>query len=178
MVVVQRGDVIDTLTGGGLSDTYFTIGPDYSSQPLSVHGGLSYRGRLQFDVSAVPTGSIVNYVRLTLTRNPAAEQRSTSGIDSASVYDAYGPGDDDISPTSTLMAPLADTSDVMVAEGSTTRGTLLLAVQKWIRYPDQNHGLVLTKIAETSELDQLMFYGGDAEPGLRPKLEIYYTTQP
>jgi hypothetical protein len=177
-LIVQRQDGLDTLEGLALQDTYIAEGPDYSTQPLSVHGGLSYRGRLTFDISAIPKGSIVNFVRLTLTRNPAGEFRNSFGTDSLIVYEALSDDEDLTSVSGTLMKATDETKDVFVAEGTISTATMILAVQRWVNNPASNHGLIIAKLAETSDLHELNFFGGTADKDKAPKLEVFYTTKP
>ncbi len=177
MLVVRIDGELDTLYGASLRDTYFARFPDYSAQPLAVHGGLSNRGRLKFDISGIPTGSIVNYVRLILTRNHTNEQRNSLGLDSILVFEAYDDTKDTMATTGSLSF-LGDNNDIMYAEGGTSKAAILLAVQKWVNNPGSNRGFILTKYDESSDFDQLIFYGSDAEPEKRPRIEIYYTTKP
>jgi hypothetical protein len=176
--IVQRGDIVDTLLGRDLRDTYVTQGPDYSAQPLSVHGGLSNRGRIKFDLSGIPDGSIVSYVKLTLTRDSTQEMRSNLGLNAVQVFEALSTEKDSTSGSSALCQPTSDTAHVFVAEGTVDGGTLLLAVQRWVASPSFNRGFIITKLAESSDLDQIIFHGASADPDKRPRLEVYYTTKP
>jgi hypothetical protein len=175
--------LIITMNLGGAKDTTFygdsqedaavtraSIAP---TTEIGLHGGLAWRSRLTFDVSAIPRNSVINGVSLYLTKNTANTRINFRGIDSVIVYRLMDSRNDSLAATYASTRP-ADSTGVCVADGY----PMIAAVQTWLNDPSSNHGLLLVKYAEVSDLDYVEYYGPSAEPALRPRLVITYTERP
>ena len=156
-----------------LEDTFIAKGPQLPPTGLAVHGGLSYRGKVRFDVSAVPRGCIVNQATLTLTIDPTATRKQFRTADSLVVYElkdsaAFALGD------VSMVTQKADTANRLTAKSF----ALTQIVQRWVNHPEMNHGLALLKLNEASDLDLIGLFGAEATPERRPRLTILYTKKP
>lgn len=172
-IVVEHQGILDTIEGGALEDTYVATGPTMESgSGMMLHGGLAYRGKLNIDVSAIPPKSIINNVKLYLTRDSLKTFKNYRGIDTILVYVSTN-DETNTFPASGVMTRKGAHANEFIAEG----GLLTAAVQDWIA-GKKNNGFIFIRLAEVSDLDQMWFYGVDAPPDKRPRLEITYTTEP
>jgi hypothetical protein len=173
-IVMEQNGKLDTIHGAAPENTYVATGP--AVQPgtmMAVHGGLAHRGFLRFDVSGVPTGCIVNHASVTLTRDPSRTIVQYRGIDSVYAYFALDSTTHTFGTALLLGRGSSANPDEFVLQGS----LLTQAVQSW-SLGKPNNGFILVKAGETSDLDQIAFYGADAPVGLRPRIVITYTLKP
>ncbi len=170
MSLNEGGDT--TIYGSTLEDTYVVTGPGPSAAGLAVHGGLAWRGRIAFDLSAIPAGSIVNSAVLTLTADPSLRRDHTRGIDSVWVYQLLDETEKKLGSERMLTTAMDS--------GRHNAGGLVVTrmVQRWVNRTQANYGFALVKIEESSDLDGIGFYAADAEAGLRPRLTVTYTKNP
>ncbi|MDH7515549.1 MAG: hypothetical protein QHI48_06730 [Bacteroidota bacterium] len=172
-IVMSLDGVNDTtFYASSLEDTFVAEGPKFSTASLTVHGGLSWRGGIRFDLSAVPRGSIVNAAALTFTVDPARRRDNIRGIDSLWVYARL----DTVQNTLGSERTLTRTADSgrFVAEGL----VITRMVQRWVNHPETNNGFALVKLEEGSDLDGIGFYDAAAPAWLKPRLVITYTLKP
>ena len=164
-----------TISASSIEDTYALMTNNPVPSGLVVAGGVSYRGNLTFDVSRIPAGSIVNNVALYLSLDEAACKRPYRGFDSVYVFESLS-GDKD-STAVYAVTTRRDDGGRLKAEGGPTL-PLVRAVQRWVNNPGVNHGLVLIKIDESSDLDYLAFHGPAAAEDKRPRLVVTYSQRP
>ncbi|MAT39291.1 MAG: hypothetical protein CL946_06780 [Ectothiorhodospiraceae bacterium] len=176
-VIIRDGEDLDTLFGTALRDTYLAKTQTIDETELTLQGGIGQRGKVWFDVSSIPPGSIVNQVRLYLHRDTLRDVRGNLGIDSVIVYESLNAEQDSIS-SSNLLAEAGDDPSIYFAQSSSSNRTITRAVQRWVNNPASNFGFTLIKLGETSDLDKIDFYDASADPALRPRLEVFYSTQP
>ena len=172
-IVVARDGLSDTtLVPVQIEDTFVAFGPAPVTTELAVHGGLSWRGSLAFDLSAIPPGCIVNSVSLRLTIDPSRTRENIRGIDSVRVYEL---SDSATRATGSEYAiSIPDSGRRIVTKGL----AMTRMVQRWVNHPERNRGFVLVKVEEAGDLDLLAFYGPGAAPELRPRLTVTYTRKP
>lgn len=164
----------DTVIAASLAeDTYIMKGPAVQSTSLEVHGGLAHRGRLRFDVSAIPPGSIVNHAALHLTIDRTRCKTHFRTMDSVLVFEVLDSAKDSLA-TAGVVTRNSGSPDALIAEGY----PLLAAVQRWVVSPERNLGVDLVKLAEISDIDLLAFFDRDAAPEKRPRLVVTYTKKP
>ena len=173
-IVLENNGKLDTIRGENLEDTYVTKGP-VSSEPqrLLLQGGTARRGRLFFNVDAIPSASIVNHVSLYLRMDKNISTEYYRGIDSLIVYSNLDSATNKLSSTGIVTRLDGTDPSLLIAEG----GVLLQAVQNWVNRKE-NNGLILVKAAEVSDLDRLAIYAADAPADQRPRLVVTYTSQP
>lgn len=173
-IILEQNGKLDTLYGQNLEDTYVTTGPLPSEQHrIIMQGGAPRRGRLFFDVSAIPPSSIVNHVALYLHMDKNLSTDYYRSIDSLIVFASL-----DSLKNTTSSSGIVTSIDANDPTMLSAQGTLLIqAVQTWVNRRS-NNGLILVKSAELSDLDRLAIYGGDAPADLRPRLVVTYTSQP
>jgi hypothetical protein len=175
-IVVDKSSVQDTIRPTTIEDTYLAVTHTPVPTGLVVAGGTTLRGALRFDVSRIPAGSIINHVSLRLTIDDAACRRTYTGIDSVYVFESLS-GEKDSTASYSIVTQKGD-SGRWVAEGGTTL-PLVRAVQHWVNDPLSNHGLILIKPEESSDLDRYVFFGADAiAPEKRPRLYVSYSQRP
>jgi hypothetical protein len=173
-IVMQTEFGLDTLRGGTLEDTYIVGGRDVTQdEGITVHGGIGARGKLHFDISAIPGANIVNYAKLYLTIDRSKSDGYYHGADSVIVYNVYEDGSEVLTGTGLLSHTDADNPDVLIAEGV----TLTRAVQNWVNGKG-NYGLLLSHVYEMSDINRLTFYGAEADSTRRPRLVVTYTSKP
>jgi hypothetical protein len=173
ILVMNFGGADTTIIPSSTEDTYIARILQPITASLAVHAGLAWRGKVTFDVSGVPAGSIVNGVQLYLTKDPSKCRTHYRGIESVTVYEIVSATIDSLS-SFYVTSRKGDTADVYVAEGS----YLVSAVQRWVNNPGTNHGFKILKTGEITDLDYVEFYGAEAPPEKRPRLVITYTQRP
>jgi hypothetical protein len=173
-IVIEQNGRLDTIAGQNLEDTYVAKRP-FTQHPgrIVVQGGSSVRGRLFFDVSAIPANSIINHVSLQFRIDRELSTKQYRGIDSLLVHINLDSARNTPSTNGIMTSQSVSDPTLLTAQGS----ILIQAVQNWVNRRG-NNGLLLIKAAELSDLDRLAVYSGDAEADLRPRLIVTYTTQP
>lgn len=139
-------------------------------QRIFTQAGIAYRSRLNFDVSHLPRGAVVNSAELLLHRDPT---RTT--------VNKFTP-----SPQPIVHALLSNDStdmDVISSAGSLKTGTantfsfdVRRQVQLWEN--GINYGLILRQptLNEFSTLDIYTFYSSETtDPALRPRILVKYS---
>jgi hypothetical protein len=180
--------VIARNVAGTVTDTtsYQTFGQDtfvgnidnLNSNPELIYAqsGVSYRGFLKFDFSAIPRGAIINSAELTLKLDPASSRLNKFLSDTA------------IAAHAVLSA--TDNSK-FEAQGSRGDGNwpaginfvfpdLRRQVQYWIRDAGRNNGLLFRTVnrSEFSSFDLFTFYNQTAQDlTKRPQFIVKYTVE-
>ncbi len=139
---------------------------------ISVQAGVVYRGRLRFDVSFIPRGTVINNAMLSLDAAPASSRLTSFTADtSVLVHVALSDDPSNLEGATAVLHPASGTI-------TTFTGDISHAVQSWVKGP--NYGLVLRNglPAETSRFDLYGFYGvRAATAAVRPRLKIVYSLQ-
>ncbi|MCZ7557303.1 MAG: hypothetical protein M5R41_12960 [Bacteroidia bacterium] len=173
-IVIEQNGKQDTLAGQNLEDTYVArkAVPAYPGR-IVVQGGSSVRGRLFFDVSAIPANSIINHVSVQFRIDRDLSTKLYRGIDSLLVHINLDSARNVPSSSGIMTSQSVSDPTLLTAQGT----ILIQAVQNWVNRRG-NNGLILIKAAELSDLDRLVVYDGTASKDLRPRLIVTYTTQP
>jgi hypothetical protein len=173
-IVIEQNGKLDTIAGQNLEDTYVATRP-FTQHPgrIVVQGGSGVRGRLFFDVSAIPANSIINHVSLQFRIDRELSTKLYRGIDSLLVHINLDSTRNTPSTNGIMTSQSVDDPTLLTAQGA----ILIQAVQNWVNRRG-NNGLILIKAAELSDLDRFAVYNGDAATDLRPRLIVTYTTQP
>jgi hypothetical protein len=171
LIMQNDGDTPDTSTIYPYDDTFIARGPSIPGTAFAVQGGMAYRARLKADLSAVPPGSIINYVSLYLFKDTANCETHFRGIDTVRVYEAYDAVKDTMAGTSYAVLSTIDSTGRIVVQGA----ALIQAVQGWVNNPSTNYGLILQKYGESSDIDRIVMRGADADASRRPRFVITYT---
>jgi hypothetical protein len=182
LTVIARnvaGTVIDTTIYQAFGqDTFVGNIDNLNSNPELIYAqsGVSYRGFLKFDFSAIPRGAIINSAELTLKLDPATSRLNKFLSDTA------------IAAHAVLSA--TDNSK-FEAQGSRGAGNwptgvnfvfpdLRRQVQYWIRDASLNNGLLIRTVnrSEFSSFDLFTFYNQTAQDSTkRPQLIVKYTVE-
>jgi len=166
------GNPVDTASYTIASDTWAGNIDNLATNPQLIYlqSGVSYRSALNFDVSAVPRGAIVNSASLVLTGDPA-----TTRIDRFA-------NDTSFTLAATLSPSDRTSVDVYSVTSVRLPGTLLTytvdmtrPVQIWNK--QSNYGVTLTPNVsyQAASFELLTFFNEKAPPALRPRLKIKYS---
>ncbi len=166
------GTVIDTVTYSLGVDTFVGNVDGLDSDPKLdyLQAGIVYRSIMNFDVSLLPKGAIVNNALLTLHRDPATSWLNRFAGDTAvAVHVMQG--------TTTTSAFEATSATARIVPGSATTYTANIthAVQSWVRGP--NDGLLLRTdgAREFHSFDLVTVYNYLADSTRVPRLKIIYS---
>jgi hypothetical protein len=173
-IVIETADGLDTLRGESADNTSLVTGPKREEAGrIILQSGVSVRGTLYFDMSAIPAASIVNHAVLYLTKDEALRTRYFRSADSVLVYESVDSSDNILSSSGIITRIDNAMPGVLIAEGA----PLTRAVQNWVNRKG-NRGLILLPMYEISDIDRMALYGANAEADKRPRLVVTYTTQP
>jgi len=166
------GTVRDTATYNLGVDTFVgnVDGLDSDPKLAYLQAGIVYRSIVNFDVSVLPKGAIVNNALLTLHRDPATSRLNRfAGDTTVAVHLMEG--------STTTSAFEATSATARLVPGSPTTYTADIAhiVQSWVRGP--NYGLLLRTngAREFQGFDLVTLYNHLADAPLVPRLKIIYS---
>ncbi|MBR9974366.1 MAG: DNRLRE domain-containing protein [Bacteroidetes bacterium] len=173
-VIIENAGVLDTIVGESADNTTLCDGPLHENAGrIVLQSGISIRGRLIFDMSAIPAASIINHATLYLSRDDALSTKYYRGADSVLVYESVDSIANTLNSTGVITRTDSELPGVLIAEGvPVTR-----AVQNWVNRKG-NHGFILVPMYELSDIDRMALYGADAPADKRPRLVVTYTTKP
>ena len=174
IIAAGPSGTIDTATYNQGMDTFVGNIDNLNTNPslIYVQAGVVYRSTLNFDVSFIPKGSIVNSAELQLTRDPATSRLNRFSADSSVAANF-----------------LISATDYTIYDGTTSTGIrkagtpytysfdLRHAVQSWVR--EANYGILLQTSAanEFSSLDLITFFNQQADAAHSPRLKIIYSVR-
>ena len=169
-VVVQKlGSYTDTLTFYSIEDVT-AIGGDKPTVPagdIAVQGGLAVYSRIQFDVSSIAKGSVINKAQLTLYLDSSATLLSDAYTNSISAYFSKDTTTNSYDSTSAIVLNRVDnyfTGDIARFIQSITSGY------------HENQGIVLAAGGQNIGVDLFALKGSSTpDASLRPRLVITYT---
>ncbi len=174
IVVMETAGKLDTLYGDTGDDTYIVTGEKREdAERIILQGGVSIRGNLFFDVSAIPPASIINYATLYLTKDPGLSTHYYQGADTVLVYENVDSTKNTLRSGGIISRTDAAMPGVFIADGV----LLTRAVQSWVNGKG-NYGLILLAMNENTDLDRMAIYGAHAAADKRPRLVVTYTSQP
>lgn len=174
IVIMETAFGLDTLYGQTGDDTYLVSrDPQVISDRIILEGGVSSRGRLHFDMSAIPAASIINHAVLYLTMDAANSTEYYRGADTVLVYESVDSTENILSSSGLISRTDSEMPGVLIAEGA----PLTRAVQNWVNHKG-NNGLILVAMNENTDLDRIALYGATAAADKRPRLVVTYTSQP
>jgi hypothetical protein len=166
------GTVTDTTIYSLGVDTFVgnIDGLDSDAKLAYVQAGVVYRSILNFDVSMIPKGAIVNNALLTLQRDPATSWVNRFAGDTAVAAHV-------MEGATTTSAFEATSAVARLVPGSSTTysADVVHAVQSWVRGP--NYGLLLRTngAREFQSFDLVTFYNHLADAPRVPRLKIIYS---
>jgi hypothetical protein len=140
-------------------------------QLMYVQAGVDYRSSINFNVSFIPRGAIINNAELLLQKDPATTHITKFTTDTALTAQTITSASDP-----TLLDGVAATGRRKDGTGLTFSTNLRRTVQLWVH--GQNYGVVIrpSGLVEYNSLDLLTFYNYQAaNAALRPKLKIIYS---
>lgn len=166
------GTVLDTATYSLGVDTFVGNVDNLVTDPtlFYVQAGVSYRTIVNFDVSSVPRGAIVNSATLTFQTNPAVSMLNRfAGDTSLAVH---------LVTSSTSTSSFGSSSATALhVPGSATTFTADIAsdVQSWVR--GSNYGALIRTYGsrEFQSFDLVTLYNHTAEESHKPRLKVIYS---
>ncbi len=169
------GTVQDTFTSASGIDSFVgnIDNPTTASDVIATQSGVAYRSTLQFDLSSIPRGAIVNSAELALAFDSAASRLNRFTNDSLIVAHVRTSADDP-----KLFEFSGASGNPSTLFHNTYSFDVRHAAQKWVIGP--NYGLVLRSgtISEFSGFDLWVFYSQTAaDNSLRPRLRVKYSVQ-
>jgi hypothetical protein len=168
-VIVIMDGVTDTLSFISIEDVSAIKGdkPAVPAGDIAVQAGLAVNGRVRFDLSSIPKGSVINKAQLTVFIDSSATHHGNSYTNSLTAYFAIDTSINSYDTTSAVVLSRTDnyfTGDVVRFIQSISSG-----------YHD-NNGIVLAAGGQNLGVDIFGLKGSDAaDPALRPRLVITYT---
>ena len=168
-VIVIMDGVTDTLSFISIEDVSAIKGdkPAVPAGDIAVQAGLAVNGRVRFDLSSIPKGSVINKAQLTVFIDSSATHHGDSYTNSLTAYFAIDTSINSYDTTSAVVLSRTDnyfTGDVVRFIQSISSG-----------YHD-NNGIVLAAGGQNLGVDIFGLKGSDAaDPALRPRLVITYT---
>jgi hypothetical protein len=140
---------------------------------MYLQAGVAYRSRIQFDLTSIPKGAIINEAQLTLVENSAANKLTKFSGEKIIAGHLL------VSATDTTRF---ESFGELGKISSTNIYTMKIrhAAQGWVRGTAFNHGLLLRNISsnEFSSFDLYTFYNQTAADSTRrPRLKIVYTIE-
>jgi len=170
IAVNSAGTTSDTSTFSLGQDTFVgnTPAPTLGPNLIFAQGGIVYRSRLNFDVSFIGTGSIINKADLLLQLDQTTSQFSKFTTDTVAIIHVRRHPVD-----STIFEAIG--SQGRRKEGSACSFDARRAVQSWVN--GDNNGIVLraTDGSEYSTFDRYVFFNHLAADSLKPTIKITYT---
>lgn len=174
IVIMETANGLDTLLGQSADDTWLVTGtPREDADRIVLQGAVSVRGKLFFDMSAIPSASIVNHAVLYLTTDPALSTGYYHGADSVLVYESVDSTSNILNSSGLISRTDNAKPGVFITDGA----ALTRAVQNWVNRKG-NYGLILLAMYENTDLDRMVLYGANAAADKRPRLVVTYTSQP
>jgi hypothetical protein len=167
----QKSTFIDTLVANPFMDQHVVTGAiPPQSQYIYLQGGLSLRGFLSFDISALPKEIVINSAKLELSLDTLKTIDGTPSSDSIFVKALKD------SITKKLTADSLVVS-VLKRNGNIYSGEITWLVQKWASAIDDysNQGVELSLSDEERSASRITIHGSKSEDiTLRPRVKIIY----
>lgn len=165
------GTVRDTADYNLGIDTFVGNADGLDTDPTLFYAqaGIVYRSIVNFDVSMIPRGAIINSATLTLQSNPATSWLNRFAADSAlAVHLMQG--------ATTTSGFEATSSSATHVPGSATlyAADLAHAVQSWVRGPNYGALLRIGGVREFESFDLVTLYNHTADASRKPRLKIIY----
>lgn len=156
------------------SDTFIaTTQQEPSADRLFVENGTALRTFLTFDIDSIPADATINMARMILyadTTMSSPNHTESFGVQANPVTE------------SNWIIPDIPYETTTYGTGSFTADSLIInitsIVQTWTFGAKPNEGLVIRGSNENGTLYRRAFFSTTADPLLKPKLEIYYTSSP
>lgn len=167
VVVRKPGAYTDTLLAYVLSDVSFVIGDNQlDSNYITIQSSLTYYGTLQFDLSSLKKGTIVNFAQLSLTLDTLKSKFGNNYFDQLNAYIITSA--DSLTVNETNVYPLKRIKDKYV-------GDISGVVRYWVAN-NPNYGILIKAGKENIGMEKFIIKGSSYPVyNDRPKLEIIYT---
>lgn len=167
-VIYSKNGVTDTVRLDFLDMVSLTDAPVSVVQPgrFVSQSGISFRGKLTFDLSKLPPNVTINNANLTFVLDKPGsyiDSNSSKALDIGVINDTSNNGD-------TLF------TEAFLRDSVTYSVNLNQTFQRWNFSEIQNFGITIRPFSDLQNIDFFSFYSPDSEdPALRPRLRIYYT---
>ncbi len=161
-------DTINAIPSADLHVLDWTL-PAVDPDKILLHGGISTKGRITFDLSKIPASALINKATLYLYPDETQSNLASVPTDTINVR---------MFADSTQNEIVANTSIYkMVKTGSAYKGDVSTIVQLWLNNFD-NQGFRISASDELTSLSYLMIFGSNTiDENKRPKLELIYTNR-
>jgi hypothetical protein len=169
VVLNKLGVVADTLYFNTLNDVSVLSGDIVTgAQDIYLQPGLVGQSRVAFDMSIIPTGSIINQAKLLLTVDRSNTVNGTAFNSDILCYNIADSASRIVDSTMSYVT-------ITQLDSVTYQGDVTSFVQKWVTRK-LNQGLLLTPADGLDGMDIFAFKGSSSTNALqRPRLLIFYT---
>lgn len=167
VVIEKPGAYVDTINGFISTDISLVDGnvPAFPDGIIGVQSSLTIKSRLTFDLSALPSGIVVNKAELILTSDADNSVKGSRYTNNLLVYYLKY-----LDSLNTEGNPLT----LSYSDGKYT-GEITSFVRAWLNR-DQNYGMLIQSGNQLSGLDLFALKGSDnSDITNRPRLRIIYT---
>ena len=165
----------DTLYASITSDVHVVEGDiNVTSDGIMVlQGGLGYRSMVRFDLSSIPSNSIINKAELTLFRDLDNSYVGSRAVDTLKAYLV-----DDFEQSTSLdsLGYFMIRRDTL----NTYKGNITGFVQRWMYDEDNsglsNNGVMIRLYDELESVNKFILYSSQyTDAALRPRLKVIYS---
>lgn len=171
VVIKKAGVYTDTLTYFPEGDVSVVDGPlpTIGATDIAVQSGLVINSKVWFDVSSIPSGSIINRAKLFLKTDTLLTIKGTNIVDAILVSN--------IVDSTNKIIDSTISQENLFPSGIGYEGLVTTFVQSWIGN-GKNEGLLLSPSVGIDGVDLFVLKGsGTTVFADRPRLEIIYTTR-
>ena len=168
-VIVATGSLTDTLNFYSIEDVSAISGdkPVVSQGNIAVQAGLAVDARVKFDLSSIPSGSVINNAQFSVFVDSSETRTGNSFTNSLVAYFAIDTSANSYDTTSAIVLSRVDnhfTGDIAPFIQSISSGY------------HSNNGIILAAGGQNLGVDIFALKGSDAvDTSLRPRLVITYT---
>lgn len=169
IVLNKLGVISDTLYFNFLNDVSVLSGDGVTgAQDIYLQPTLVGQARVAFDMSTIPSGSIINQAKLLLTLDNANTVHGTVFNSNILCFNIADSASQNIDSSISYVT-------ITQIDSTTYEGDVTSFVQKWVTYKI-NQGLLLTPTDGLNGMDIFAFKSSSAANALqRPRLLIFYT---
>jgi hypothetical protein len=167
----------------GNNVTNFGWTPEFNGLAWTASGNISdHRSMLQFDLTSIPEGSIVQTALLSLYWNPTSSNighSQLSGLNDATLSEIDAPWDEFMVTWMNQPATTTQNQVYLPASSSNTQDYINIDVtamiQGFVNDPLTNYGMMLKTFTETAWRSLIFCSSDHADPTKRPRLEVTFS---
>jgi len=160
---------VDTLNFYSIEDVSALSGnkPVVPSGDIAVQGGLAVDSRINFDLSSIPDGAVINKALFTVYVDSSATKTGDNYSNSLIAYFARDSVGTSYDTTSSV---------ILNRSGNSFTGDIAKFIQSIASGYHDNNGFILTAGSQNLGIDIFALKGSDAsDASFRPRLVITYT---